>query len=199
MPISVLDAVPALVLVDLQKGIVAVPGSPLPTATVLANAAALAAAFREHGLPVVLVNVTGGAPGRTEAHSAAVAAAAGATAAPRPADWAELADELTAHPGDVRITKRTWGAFHGTVLHDELAGRGVTQVVLGGVTTSIGVETTARSAYEHGYHVVLATDAMTDRDETMHTHAVERVFPRLGETGTTADVLALLAQRQRQG
>ena len=191
MPISALDVVPALVLVDLQKGITAVPGAPVPIPTVLAHAAALAAAFRAHGLPVVLVNVAGGAPGRTEA------GARQGPQAPRPADWAELADELAAHPNDLRITKRTWGAFHGTELHDELTGRGVTQVVLGGVSTSIGVETTARAAYEHGYHVVLATDAMTDRDETMHRHAVERVFPRLGETGTTADVLALLARRGR--
>jgi nicotinamidase-related amidase len=71
----------------------------------------------------------------------------------------------------------------------------VTQVVLGGISTSIGVETTARQAFEHGYNVVLATDAMTDRDETMHSHAVAKVFPRLGETGTTAQVLELLAAR----
>ena len=188
MPITTLDTVPALVLVDLQKGIVAAPATPLPAATVLAHAAALAAAFRERGLPVVLVNVAGGAPGRTEQHRPA-------TSGPRPADWAELADELAAQPSDLRVTKHTWGAFHDTALHDELTSRGVTQLILGGIATSIGVETTARQAYEHGYHVVLATDAMTDRDEAMHVNAVERVFPRLGETGATADVLALLATR----
>jgi nicotinamidase-related amidase len=187
VPISTLDAVPALVLVDLQKGITASVGAPLPTATVLANGAALAAAFRAHGLPVVLVNVDSGAPGRTEA--------ARPPAGPRPDDWAELADELGVQPSDVLVTKHTWGAFHGTALHDELTRRGVTQVVLGGISTSIGVETTARQAFEHGYHVVLATDAMTDRDETMHAHSVGKVFPRLGETGTTADVLGLLAAR----
>ncbi len=187
MPVSVLDAVPALVLVDLQKGIVAAPTTPLPASAVLANAAALAAAFRERGLPVVLVNVEGGAPGRTELRRAS---------RQRPADWAELADELAAQPSDVRVTKHTWGAFHGTALHDELTGRGVTQVVLGGIATSIGVETTARAAYEHGYHVVPVTDAMTDRDEAMHVNAVERVFPRLGETATTSEVLALLAGRE---
>lgn len=187
MPVSTLDAVPALVVVDLQKGIVAAPGTPLPAATVLANAATLAAAFRRYGLPVVLVNVDGGAPGRAELRRA--------PQGPRPADWTELADELDAQPSDVRVTKHTWGAFHDTALHDELTSRGVTQVVLAGIATSIGVETTARQAFEHGYHVVLATDAMTDRDEAMHRNSVDRVFPRLGETGTTADVLALLAAR----
>ena len=183
MPISTLDAVPALVLVDLQKGITA----SIASAPVLANAAALAAAFRARGLPVVLVNVDAGAPGRIEAPRP--------PAGPRPDDWTDLADELDAQPTDLRVTKHTWGAFHGTALHDELTARGVTQVVLGGISTSIGVETTARQAFEHGYNVVLATDAMTDRDETMHAHAVAKVFPRLGETGTTADVLELLAAR----
>ncbi len=187
MPISTLDAVPALVLVDLQRGIVALPGAPVPTATVLAHAAALAAAFRARGLPVVVVTVEGGAPGRTQAPRPAPAV--------RAADWAEPADELGVQPSDLRVVKHTWGAFHGTALHDELTRRGVTQVVLGGVSTSIGVETTARQAFEHGYHVVLATDAMTDRDAQMHEHSVERVFPRLGETGATADVLALLVAR----
>jgi nicotinamidase-related amidase len=187
VPISTLDPIPALVLVDLQKGITAAPGAPVPTSAVLANAATLAAAFRVRGLPVVVVTVDGGAPGRTEAPRAAHRE--------RPAGWTEPADELGVAPTDVRVTKHTWGAFHGTALHDELAVRGVTQVVLGGISTSIGVETTARQAFEHGYHVVLVTDAMTDRDAQMHAHSVGRVFPRLGETGTTADVLALLAAR----
>lgn len=91
------------------------------------------------------------------------------------------------------MTKQTWGAFTGTSLHDHLGSLGVTQVVLAGVATSIGVESTARFAHELGYHVVLVTDAMTDRDAEAHAHSLRRVFPRLGETATTAEVLALLA------
>ncbi|HEX9353187.1 MAG TPA: isochorismatase family protein [Streptosporangiaceae bacterium] len=71
-------------------------------------------------------------------------------------------------------------------------GRGVTQIVLTGVSTSGGVESTARAAHEHGYHVVLATDAMTDRDASAHDNSVQRIFPRLGETATTDDILAML-------
>src|SRR6202042_3218112 len=109
-----------------------------------------------------------------------------------PADWTELVPELEQHPGDHTVTKQRWGAFLGTTLDDYLRQRGVTQIVLTGVATSIGVESTARSAYDLGYNVTLVVDAMTDRDADAHRHSVEKIFPRLGETGTTEGVLALL-------
>jgi isochorismate hydrolase len=142
MPLTQLDPTSALILIDLQKGIVdsvrpAVDG-------VLANAGALAEAFRAHGRTVVLVNVAGGAPGRTDA-----AAAAGAQPA-RPEGFADLVAELGSAPQDILLTKHRWGAFTGSDLDKQLRALGVTQVVLGGVSTSIGVETTARSAYELG-------------------------------------------------
>ena len=56
----------------------------------------------------------------------------------------------------------------------------------------MGVESTARAAHEHGYHVTLATDAMADMSAETHRNSVERIFPRLGETGTTDEILALL-------
>jgi nicotinamidase-related amidase len=184
MPLTQLDTTPALILVDLQKGILA-SGHPQLTGTIR-NAAELAAAFRARNLPVVLVNVTGGAPGRTDASARRTAPRR------RPDGWTEIAPDLGTHPDDILITKRTWGAFHGTGLDNELRDRGVTQVVIGGVATSMGVESTARAAHEHGYHVVLATDVMLDPDETSHHHSISRVFPRLGETTATADVLATL-------
>jgi isochorismate hydrolase len=73
-----------------------------------------------------------------------------------------------------------------------LKERGVTQVVIAGVATSFGVESTARQAYDDGYNVTLAIDAMTDVRAESHEHSVTRVFPVLGETGSTADILALL-------
>lgn len=183
MPVTTLDATTALVLIDLQKGIAALPTAPVPAAEVIERAAGLAAAFRARRLPVVLVNVTGGAPGRTE-HAR--------PAGEPPADWAELVPELGRQPGDLTVSKQGWGAFHGTDLDRELRRRGVTQIVLGGIATSIGVESTARAAYEHGYHVTLATDAMTDLDADAHRNSVERVFPRLGETGTADAIRTLL-------
>ncbi len=185
MPLTKLDTTPALVVIDLQKGILGLP-TVHPTGEIVGRAAQLARAFRERGLPVVLVHVTAPAPGRTDA---------GIPNLPRPADWSELAPELEQHPDDHVITKQRWGAFLGTDLDSYLRQRGVTQVVLVGVSTSAGVESTARSAYDLGYNVVLVTDAITDRDEEVHRLSVEKVFPRLGETDIAANVLNRLNTR----
>ncbi|MGC3962930.1 MAG: isochorismatase family protein [Rhodocyclaceae bacterium] len=182
MPITTLDPKTALVVIDLQKGIVALPTA-APAADIVACGARLAAAFRRRGLPVVLVNVAGGAPGRTEQAR---------RSGELPPDWAVLVDELDPQPTDLLVTKRTWGAFTGTGLKDLLAERGVTQIVLAGISTSIGVESTARQAHEHGLNVTLAVDAMTDTNADAHANSVTRIFPRLGETGSTEEILALI-------
>lgn len=64
--------------------------------------------------------------------------------------------------------------------------------MLCGIATSIGVESTARQAYEAGFNVTLVTDAMTDLNPEAHDNSVRRIFPRLGETGAAADIVALL-------
>ncbi|MBN9623217.1 MAG: cysteine hydrolase [Actinobacteria bacterium] len=189
MPLSTIDPQAALIVIDLQKGILAAPAAH-PIADVIENAGALASAFREQGLTVVLVTVTGTAPGRTDA-----AASSRQTAQAPPADFAEIIDGLDPQPEDHRIVKQRWGAFTDTSLHEHLRGLGVTQIFLAGVATSIGVESTARFAHEHGYHVVLVTDAMTDTSPDAHINSVERVFPRLGETACASDVLAMLERR----
>jgi nicotinamidase-related amidase len=183
MPVTTIDPTPALIVIDLQKGITSFP-TVHPASEIIASAATLARAFREAGLPVALVNVSGGAPGRNETPFPAT---------PRPADWAELVPELDAQPSDLLVTKRTWGAFRDTGLETSLKERGVTQVVVCGIATSMGVESTARQAHEAGFHVVLATDAMTDRSPEAHANSLTRIFPRLGETGSVQEILALLA------
>lgn len=182
MPVTTLDPGTALIVVDLQNGIIALPMHP-PIEGVLRHARELLDAFRRRGLPVVLVNVKGAAPGRTEQTL---------RGGERPADWADLARELDAQADDHRVTKHSWGAFTGTGLHDWLQARGVTQVVLIGVSTSIGVESTARQAHELGYNVTLATDAMADLHAESHQHSIARIFPRLGETGTTRQIIDTL-------
>jgi nicotinamidase-related amidase len=182
MPVTQLDPNPALVVIDLQKGIVGIP-TVHPAGEIVGRAAQLARAFRERSLPVVLVQVTGAAPGRTDVGRPKMAFAA---------DWAEIVPELERQPGDHIMSKQRWGAFIGTSLNDYLRRRGVTQVFIVGTATSIGVESTARSAYDHGYNVVLVVDAMTDRDADAHRHSIEKIFPRLGETGTAENVLKLL-------
>jgi nicotinamidase-related amidase len=183
--VTKLDDICALIVIDLQKGIAGLPAAhPIPG--IIGRAAQLARAFRERGLPVVLVNVTGMAPGRTDA---------GRPNFSFPPDWAELVPELERHPDDHLVSKQRVGAFLGTDLDAYLRRRGVTQVVLTGVATSAGVESTARNAYDLGYHVALVVDAMTDLDADKHRHSVEKIFPRLGETATTGDVLKLLRER----
>ncbi len=182
MSLTALDPTSALLVVDLQEGIVSLP-TVHPAADVVSRAADLAVAFRAADRPVVLVNVAGGAPGRNELPKSS------RTPAP---NWTDLVAELGAKDTDHRVTKKTWGAFTGTDLHEYLQARGVTQVVIVGIATSIGVESTARSAYELGYHVSIATDAVTDLDPATHENSVTRVFPKLGETGSTAEILALL-------
>jgi nicotinamidase-related amidase len=186
MPLSTLDSIAALVVIDMQKGIVALPTAH-PVAEITERVAALARAFREQDLPVVLVNVAGAAPGRTDA---------GPHGFDLPAGWANLIPELDQRPQDHLVTKMRWGAFHGTSLDDHLHKKGVTQVILAGIATSIGVESTARNAHDNGYHVALVVDAMTDLDADAHTYSVTKIFPRLGETATTEEVLARLKARK---
>lgn len=182
MALTTLDEKTALIVVDLQKGIVSYPAVH-PVHEVVRRAAALAGAFRQRGLPVVLVNVAGGAPGRTER--------------PRnqgepPAGWMDFVPELNRQGTDHTVTKRTWGAFTGTGLAEHLETLRVTQVVIAGVATSIGVESTARQAHELGLNVTLAVDAMTDLSAEAHDNSLTRIFPRLGETGTTRQIIDLL-------
>lgn len=187
MPVSTLDAVTALLVIDLQKGVAAGKGAVHPIEALVYRVRLLLDRFRSAGLPVVLVNVTGGAPGRTKKKRAA--------GAERPVDWTDILPEIGPEAGDHLVSKSTWGAFTRTDLEDHLRSRGVTAVVLCGIATSIGVESTARQAHELGFNVVLATDAMTDGDASAHANSVGTIFPRLGETGTAEEIIALVGGR----
>jgi nicotinamidase-related amidase len=182
MALTALDPKTALIVVDLQKGIAGLAPADV-MARVVRNSRALIDAFRSKGLPVVLVNVAGGAPGRTEQ-----------SRPPQdlPADWTDILPELGQQPRDILVTKRTWGAFASTDIEQRLMALGVTQVVLTGIATSIGVESTARQAYEAGFNVTLATDAMADLRPAAHEASIANIFPRLGETATTKDIIALV-------
>lgn len=182
MALTTLDPKTALIVIDLQKGIVALP-TVHPAAAVVKRARALAEAFRGHDLPVVLVTVSGPPSGRTERAS---------NVAQLPAGWADLVPEMNPRPEDHRVTKRTWGAFTNTDLEKHLRALGVTQVVIAGIATSIGVESTARHAHELGFNVTLVVDAMTDLNPDAHINSITRIFPRLGETGTTEEIIDLL-------
>jgi len=185
MPIRTLDPRTALLVIDLQQGLVANPML-IQVDTVIERTAALVSAFRSAGLPVVLANVDGAVAGRNDY-----------ARPPReqPDGYTTLIAELGQQSTDLTLTRAGWGAFVGTELNDTLKSLGVTQVVIAGIATSFGVESTAREAYGLGYNVTLATDAMTDMNADAHTRSLTWIFPALGETGPTADLIEVLAAR----
>lgn len=186
MAITTLDQRTALVLIDLQKGVAqnTVP----PAAGVIANAINLITAFRAAKLPIVAVNVSfakdyaDALKTRTEEKGSRTFNG----------DWDQLLPELPLQPDDIYITKHNWNAFYGTDLDLQLRRRGITNIVLAGIATSIGVEGTARSAHERAYNLTFAKDAMSDRSLPAHEHSLQVIFPRIGETGTTVEIIEQL-------
>jgi len=183
MPLTQIDSKPALIVIDLQKGVIAM--APTVAGEVVGKSAQLASAFRERGWPVVLVNVVARNSARTDG---------GFPNFNPPPDWTDLAPELGRQPSDILVSKKSFGAFINTGLDATLRGLGVTQIFLCGIATSIGVESTARSAYDYGYNVVFASDAMADRRPEAHQYCIENTFPRLGEIDSTANLLAAIGK-----
>ena len=183
----------ALVLIDLQTGIVARDTAPLPAGDVVRQAVLLARTCRHVGALVVLVHVVAG-PGQPDALHP-LADDAPPQAATRPAAWSEIVPELGPEAGDLVIAKRQWGAFYGTDLDLQLRRRRIETIVLAGISTNIGVESTARDAYERGYQLVFAADAMAASTEADHRQTVTRIFPRIGRVRDTALIVAALGGR----
>ena len=179
-------ATTALVLIDLQKGIVGRPVAPYSGTDVLQRSIDLAGRFRTADAPVILVNVAW-SPDFKDALKQPVDQPWQAPPGGFPPDFMELADGLR-QPGDICITKRQWGAFYGTDLDLQLRRRGVTTIVLGGIATNIGVESTARSAYEHGYALILAEDITSGMSAEMHTFALANIFPRISRIVKAGDI-----------
>lgn len=183
--ITALDARTALVLIDLQRGIVHPPVVD-DINILLQNANKLIVAFRNAGLPIVIVTVDpkGGKVTRKDAQASMPTVL--------PAEWLDVMPEIKTEANDIFIKKHAWNAFYETCLHEELQQRNITGIVLGGVATSIGVEGTARAAAEYGYNITFALDAMTDRNAGAQQHSKEIIFPRLGETGTASDIIKIM-------
>jgi nicotinamidase-related amidase len=189
MPVTAINAACALVVIDIQKGIVALP-TVHPVQGVIDNVVRLAEAFRAKEKPVVLVHV-GWSKGGADALKTRVQQSQ--PAGNYPPDFSEYVDALKADADrDILILKHQWGAFYDTGLELQLRRRGITDIVLCGVATSIGVESTARDAFERAFNITFVSDAMTDRNATAHDRALELIFPRIGEIGTTDEILAKL-------
>lgn len=190
MPVQQLDARTALVLIDLQKGITALP-TVVPGDVIVERAARLARAFRERDLPVVRVRVAFSPDGGDVLRARTDAAA---MSGQRPPDWAELREEIGTGPHDIIVTKRQWDAFFGTELDLQLRRRRITGIVLAGISTSIGVESTARHARELNYEIAIASDAVTDTVREAHENSLTRIFPRLGQVDTTDAIISALGR-----
>jgi len=181
----------ALVLIDLQEGILPFGQAPRPAAEVVATSATLARRFREVNAPVVLVRV-GWSADFADALTQPVDSPA-SMAGGLPANWWTFPTDLGVQDRDLLITKRQWNAFHGTELDLQLRRRGITTIVLGGISTNIGVESTARNAWELGYALVLAEDAMSCSAAEHHEASLKFIFPRIGRVRSSAQVLEALA------
>lgn len=174
----------ALVLIDLQRGVLGMPVTPHSAADVLERSNHLAQRVRAAGGLVVWVRVSfradlADAPRQPVDEPTPFAAL--------PAGWDELAGAVD--PSDVVVTKRHWGAFHGTDLDLHLRRRAVTRVILGGIATSIGVESTARSAHEHSYELVIPEDLCSDISTEGHAASFARIFPRIARI-TRSDAIS---------
>jgi nicotinamidase-related amidase len=179
----------ALVVIDLQRGIVSGQVAPRPSAEVVERAALLARALRSAGGTCIFVHVTPSVDGKDGLRPIVDAAP---VRRPQSPDWAEFMPELGIQPGDILITKRQWGAFYGTELDLQLRRRGIDTIILCGISTNAGVESTARDAYERNYNQIFVEDAMAARDAEDHRHTVTSTFPRIGLVRSTAEVLAAL-------
>ena len=182
----------AFVVIDLQKGIVAMRGDSPQVKAVVANAARLLAAARQAGAQPVLVHV-GFSPDGADRLNPPADQPMRSAGVPPP-DWMEFIPELDRQPGDVAIFKRQWGAFYGTDLDLQLRRRNLGTIVICGIATEIGVESTARDAYERGYELIFASDAMTGTSAEGHSNSIERIFPRMGRVRTTDQIIAALQQ-----
>ena len=191
MPSLTIDAAStALVLIDLQRGIAGMQTTPHVASDVVARAVQLANRFRERSALVVLVHVDPGPKGILFPRTL--------TDVPRPVpdyppDWTRIVPELGPRDGDVVVTKHHPCAFHATDLDLQLRRRAVRTVVLGGISTNVGVEATARAGYELGYDIVFVEDAMAAREADLHTFSITRFFPTIGRVRSTDDVLGALS------
>jgi nicotinamidase-related amidase len=187
-PLELAAAKTALVVIDLQAGILARPVAPHVSADVLERSAKMCEHFRAVGAQVVLVRVSFAADGSDALSQPCDEPMARA----RPEGWDVLSPALGSGPRDIHITKRQWGAFYGTELDLQLRRRGITTLVMCGISTNIGVESTARDAWERGYAIVFAEDAMASFDAAAHAFAVKNIFVRLGRVRSTGEVMAAL-------
>lgn len=181
----------ALVIIDLQKGIAGRDLMPHDSQTVIGNAARLADSFRKNNMPVFLVHVVSSEEDRLNTIADEQMFSRQAMQS-MPKDWADFVPELNKAESDIIITKKQWGAFYGTGLELQLRRRKIDTIVLCGVATNYGVESTARFAYEYGFNQIFAEDAISSMSKEMHDASVNYVLKRMGRVRKTEEILESL-------
>jgi nicotinamidase-related amidase len=183
-PLGLDPARTALVLIDLQRGIVAMPLAPRSGDEVVTAARALAGRARAAGAQVILVHVGWSKDGGDRPPANVDQPQPG----PLPEGFSDFVEGLGKAADDLVVLKRQWGAFTGTDLDLQLRRRGITTLVLAGIATNFGVESTARAAWELGYDVVVAEDVCTSRSADLHAFAVQNILPRIARLRSAADI-----------
>ena len=178
----------ALVLIDLQNGNMARDLAPYSAQSVLGNCVSLAQEMRTRGGMVIFVRVL-----MNELQSPPADAPLRPPGAPAPPpDASHFAPDAGVEATDIVITKRQWGAFHGTELDQLLRRRHIKTLILGGIVTNFGVESTARAAYDRGYALVFAEDAMSGLTAEAHHFACTNTFRVMGKVRTTVELIDAL-------
>jgi nicotinamidase-related amidase len=181
----------ALVLIDVQKGVLSMPLAPYSASQIVQNAARLGLHFEEVGALVALVHVVFSGNG-ADRLNLPVDAASVSPPGGLPADWSDFAPEIGSLHASVVIKKRHWGAFYGTELDLQLRRRGIQTIVLAGIATNFGVESTAREAWQHNYAVIVAEDSVTSVSEELHKFSIEKILPRIARVRSTAEIVGAL-------
>ncbi|HCV9035265.1 isochorismatase family protein [Staphylococcus aureus] len=168
----------ALVLIDLQEGILKMDYAPYTAENVVQNANKLIDVFRKNNGFIVFVRV------KFYDGKDALQPNSMVSLPPKEGDDYSRFHHL--------LDKRHFSAFVGTDLDLQLRRRGIDTIVLGGVATHVGVDTTARDAYQLNYNQFFVTDMMSAQNETLHQFPIDNVFPLMGQTITTNDFLNIL-------
>ena len=179
----------AIVVIDLQKGIASIPTEPYSSKVVIENTAKILKEFRKNSMPVFLINVT---PSKDMKDALRPISETSFSMSNYDSSWSEFVPDLDIQPTDFRITKHQWGAFYGTELDLQLRRRKIETIILCGISTNIGVESTARFAYEYGFNQIFVEDAMAARSKDEHTFPLKHIFPRLGLIKNTDEIITAL-------
>ena len=176
----------AVVVIDLQKGITSMPAEPHASETVINNTVRILESSRRKGITVCLVRVAFNQNFKDALHPITEVSFQTANRGP---DWSDYVPQLNIQPEDILITKHQWGAFYGTEIDLQLRRRSIDTIILCGISTNFGVESTARFAYEYGYNLIFVEDAISARSKEEHNNTFKYIFPRLGLSASTEDVV----------